>query len=102
MIAECVRPRVRPAKAVQDCADVGEDPAQDEQATTIGPPPSSRLPAKQIATQPSKRYSGTPTHRGADGHHIVSVTPATPPVHTMDSTSAPVRGGIAKTANRAS
>ena len=39
-----------------------------------------------------------PTHRGADGHHILSATPATAPVHTMASTSAPVRGGIANSA----
>src|SRR5258705_11725374 len=35
VIAECVGQRVRPAKAVEDGADVVEDPAQHETATKV-------------------------------------------------------------------
>ncbi|SLF89024.1 Uncharacterised protein [Mycobacteroides abscessus subsp. abscessus] len=53
---------------------------------------------KPTATQPSNRYSGTPTQRGAVGQHIFKITPASAPPHTMASTRLPSDGGIASIA----
>ena len=53
----------------------------------------------QIATQPSSRYSVTPSHRGADGQNSVSAIPATAPPHTIASTTYPVARGMSSLAN---
>ncbi|CKR37478.1 Uncharacterised protein [Mycobacterium tuberculosis] len=53
----------------------------------------------QTATQPSNRYSGTPTERGAAGQHIFSKIPAIAPPQTIDNTTRPSWAGKASSAN---
>jgi len=55
--------------------------------------------AYHTATQPSSRYSGTPTQRGAVGQQTFSTMPATAPPHTIHSTVTPVLCGMARRAN---
>ena len=54
---------------------------------------------KNAATQPSSRYSGTPTQAGADGQHILSRTPATAPPQTIQNSTMPWSDGRASSAN---
>ena len=67
--------------------------------TAVRPAPLAIGPMNQTATQPNSRYSGTPTQRGADGQHILSSTPASAPLHTIQSSSQPSRSGSASAAN---
>ena len=52
----------------------------------------------QAATQPSSRYSGTPTQRGAVGQHVLSSTPASAPPQTIQNSTQPSRSGSASMA----
>ena len=56
-------------------------------------------PTNHAATQPSSRYSGTPTQRGADGQNILSSTPAIAPPQTIQNSTQPFSSGSASRAN---
>ena len=67
--------------------------------TAAIPAPLEIGPMNHTATQPSSRYSGTPTQRGAEGQNILSSTPAIAPPHTIQNSVQPSPSGSASSAN---